>query len=85
MNNVAIDVRMAVDELIYLVAVGETTKRCVHVPQWLVKNDILWWSVDVGLPHRDIEQVLMAEPDIRTIQDLCEYIFSGRLKPKIRR
>ncbi len=77
-------VRELVNELVFLTAVGEQTRRPSQVPLWLLHNDLFWWAVEAGWDAHVVESALTEEPEILTATDLCQFVFGGRMLPRKR-
>ncbi len=64
------------DEIVYLVSVGEKSKRETPVPNWLVRHRLLPLAADLRLDHGLVEAALMAQSEIDSIEELCDCVFS---------
>ncbi len=80
-----LSVQYSLDQMVYLTAVGETKLRETPLPNWLVTHDLLWLAIELKFDHRAVELALMAEPEIDSIEELCDFLFDERPPRKIRR
>ncbi len=77
---IRLSVKYLLDELVYLVSVGETVKR--EIPNWLVDHHLLPLAAEISLDHKMVESALIAEPEIDTIEELCDFLYDGR-RPRV--